>query len=226
MGGYVALGFRFADGEVVCYETYTNHLPLWLKSKEVLVDQDESYIKDYIAKALVEYPDDSFTVVPLAPSNYGLVFYDFKALKIHNRQSYFGPMNFFDVDVISSEVSRERILKFAEVGAISVAYWDPKKNTYANPMRLNNREEGISFANLLQDQTQAYYREAFSGKNVSRASCSCRLYVDSKMRFIDHENDEWLAYMDDLIDDGIDIPKEAQEIWEGWNARDLEDADA
>jgi hypothetical protein len=208
MGGQIAVGFRFKSGETVCYETHTNHLPHWLKSKAVLHDRDEAHIKAYIEKALVEYTD-SFIPVPVAPIGYGLVFYDFMKHRLYNRQNYFNPVRFFDIDAISK---KDHVIDLIETCGVWVSYYVHAKEAWGEPVFVRGRQEGEILVEMIQDKTNEYYRRRFSGDENARMF-GCQMDIASGFAYQDFNRDRWLPYMKMLEQDGIEISGDAQTIW-------------
>jgi hypothetical protein len=112
MGGQIAVAFRFADASVECYEVWTNPMPVWLKSREVIVDKDESYVRAYINECVAA----GDPVIPLAPSGYGLVVIDFLKGQFMSMQGYtsFDTISNIEASGLINSEKNGNYLKLAE----------------------------------------------------------------------------------------------------------------
>lgn len=212
MGGQISVGFRFESGEILCFETHTNHLPNWLKTSEVLFDKNESYIREYIAESNDKYPD-SFTPMPLAPFGYGLLVYDFKGNGLYTRQNYFGPAHFFGIDIYGQSGKKESIRKLSETGKLTVRLWDTELDNYAPAVPIPSLDDYLILEKKVIDGAREYYEKRFNGEDVFM-EFECHIEADSPLEVRTYDHDQtWVNYLNDLLSAGFEISEEAIAIW-------------
>ena len=83
MGGAIAVAIRFANGDTVCCERWTNNIPHWSKHDR-WIRGDREYIMDYVNMVRENYNHAirSWNInpgkpLPLRKCEYGIVVWDF-----------------------------------------------------------------------------------------------------------------------------------------------------
>lgn len=219
MGGSVAIGARYADGEVVCFSGYTNYLTSWLKSARIVVNRDESVVRDFIKEHVS--PNE---IAPLSPMGYGLVFVDFKDGYFLSMQGFTGFESFSDIEA-SGLVSQDRgrnFKEFALAGRISSVRHDivPLDNgEITNTAMINGEDDLNAILEIIRNrQSESIYERT--------TWFEFDIIFEPTMTLIDfgeNGSESSHAFLAKLKEIGIPIDDGTQACWDEWIQEELND---
>ncbi len=204
MGGAIAVGFRFPNGEVKVQERSTNTIPYWFNNIRLF-----NFDEDYINKYRSALRDDSHDL-PLAPYGYGLILVDYMTNNLLGMQGYTGlgfrdPVhlhpNFCDAD--DKAVYRELLLQ----GRISVRrYKDNRTITDEPPFpKEMSIEQLMTIANQLRvSPDYVRFKIDFSPLHI--------------INFGEGSAEECDKFLDKLYDLKFDISDSDLEGWKDYKA--------
>lgn len=211
MGGSVSTAFRFANGDVDCLELWTNPLPRFLKSKNIIVDKNEDMVRDFI-KENEEIGNDH---IPLAPSGYGLNVIDFQKNVFLTMQGH-ADFNWFSSIEANGKADKDRAENFmalAEAGRIECvrSIFEDNKETERHTLMIESREQ---VAQVLDLARQIVDSNPFSVK----AWYNFRIIFEPTMEFREFAETAEGArqFRQKLIDLGFVLDDEANAIWDNF----------
>lgn len=128
MGGSLTTMIRFSDGEILSKETWTNRISFYLQSLEFL-NEDKEFIKTKI----FHKDDADFR----APSEYGIVFFDFMKRNVISLQDYSDPSEcslLFTLSSIDRDEQFNRLLSAGYLKEIIYKNFRDESKTYREPL--------------------------------------------------------------------------------------------
>ncbi len=222
MGGTVALAVRYADGETVCCTTWTNPLPHTLKSKAVLVDKDEAFMRAFIEENLSVTEMDGVTkmheLIPLAPCGYGLNLIDFKTGNFLTMQGHCHFDSFSDIEATGSVVPERtrNFLDLCEAGCMKLIRLDKlegRRGYMKTEAMIKDADEAAKIAKIVRDNS----RGNFGAATHSGIYYSFEV-VGTPMRVIDFEDGRsGLPKLKRKVRAlGFEIDSEANKLWKSF----------
>ena len=212
MGGSVSTAFRFADGKVDCLELWTNPLPRFLKSKNIIVDKNEDMVRDFIK----ENEEIGNAHIPLAPLEYGLNVIDFQKNVFLTMQGH-ANFNWFSSLEANGKADKDRAENFmalVEAGRIECVrsiFDDNKETTKETTLMIESREQA--------EQVLALARQTVDSNPFRvKAWYNFRIIFEPTMAFQEFAETAEGArqFRQKLIDLGFVLDDKANAIWDNF----------
>lgn len=203
MGGSVGTAFRFANGEVACLELWTNVLPAFLKSKNIIVDKNEDVVRNFIKDEVENENLD----IPLAPFDYGLIVIDFQKNVFLTMQGYATFNSFSSVDATGTK----NLMELAEAGRIECvrSIYEGTKKIDHHAIMIESREQAKQAIDLARQTVES---NPFSIKNWYNFN----IIFEPTMEFHEFQEtaDGAKKFRQKLIDLDFKLDDEANTSWD------------
>ena len=155
MGGSVGTAFRFANGEVVCLELWTNILPTFLKSKNIIVDKNEDVVRNFIKDEV----ENESPHISLAPYGYGLIVIDFQKNAFLSMQGYatFNSFSSIEANGKADKDRAENFMALVEAGRIESvrSIFEDNKETEHHTRMIESREQAEQVLDLARQTVES-----------------------------------------------------------------------
>jgi hypothetical protein len=216
MGGWVSNAIRFASGEVVCINAHTNPTPFYFKSTKVIIDHDEAYLRDYIAKTMSEDPIN--TAIPLAPSGYGMNVIDLMTGRMLVMQGYCGFDEFSTAENSLHSGRAQNFVDFVAAGRIVHVHREYENNESSKHTVTRTPLITTEKALALSHEFQSDFMTRFMRSQPILSSDTFEIVFEPTMVYEEFEesSDGAVALHDRMLALGFEFDADAELVWKEW----------